>query len=160
MQKTILLIEDNTEILDNLSEFLELEGYTTLLAKSGKMGIELADRFMPDLIICDVLMHGMDGHEVLLHLLSCSKTNKIPFVFSTSLCESCDKRDALLLGADDYLVKPFQLEILLGVTKKWLKLGTRRVICSDPSDAISSFFCSNMKDTSLGQSRLFLTSQL
>ncbi len=158
MQKTILLIEDNTEILDNLSEFLELEGYATLLAQSGKMGIELAERFIPDLIICDVLMHGMDGHEVLLHLLSCSKTNKIPFIFSTSLCESCDKRDALLLGADDYLVKPFQLEILLGVTKKWLKLGTRRVICSDPSDATFSFFCPNIKDISSGQSRLFLKS--
>lgn len=160
MQKTILLIEDNTEILDNLSEFLELQGYATLLAQSGKMGIELAERFIPDLIICDVLMHGMDGHEVLLHLLSCSKTNKIPFVFSTSLSESSDKRDALLLGADDYLVKPFQLEILLGVTKKWLKLGTKRVICADPSDATSSFFCSNMKVTYSGQSRLFLKSQL
>jgi DNA-binding response OmpR family regulator len=160
MQKTILLIEDNTEILDNLSEFLELKGYTTLLAKSGKMGIEFAERFIPDLIICDVLMHGMDGHEVLLHLLSCSKTNKIPFVFSTSLCESCDKRDALLLGADDYLVKPFQLDILLETTKKWLKLGTRRVICSATSDAIPIFFRPNIKDVSSGQSRLLLKSQL
>ena len=160
MQKTILLIEDNTEILDNLSEFLELEGYATLLAQSGKMGIELAERFIPDLIICDVLMHGMDGHEVLLHLLSCSKTKKIPFVFSTSLCETSDKRDALLLGADDYLVKPFQLEILLEITKKWLKLGTRRGICSTTSDAIPTFFLPNMKDASLGQSLLLLKSQL
>ena len=156
MQKTILLIEDNAEILDNLSEFLELAGYTTLLASSGKIGIELAEKCIPDLIICDVLMHGMDGHEVLLHLISSPKTNKIPFVFSTSLSESGDKKDALLLGADDYLVKPFQLEILLATTKKWLKLGTRRVLCAAPLDTTTLYFHSNLEEACLMQSRSFV----
>jgi DNA-binding response OmpR family regulator len=108
------------------------------------------------LIICDVLMHGMDGHEVLLHLISSPKTNKIPFVFSTSLSESGDKKDALLLGADDYLVKPFQLEILLATTKKWLKLGTRRILRTAPLDTTTLYFHSNLEEARLIQSRSFV----
>jgi CheY-like chemotaxis protein len=63
--KTILLIEDNYQILENFTEYLEMEGYNILGASNGKRGVELAMEFLPDLIICDVLMPGMDGHEVL-----------------------------------------------------------------------------------------------
>ena len=66
--KTILLIEDNTPILENLTEFLEMEGYKIITANNGKKGIELAKANIPDLIICDVLMYEMNGHEVLLTL--------------------------------------------------------------------------------------------
>jgi CheY-like chemotaxis protein len=81
--KTILLIEDNFQILENFTEYLEIEGYKILGASNGKIGVELAIEFLPDLIICDVLMPGMDGYEVLYLLLATSKTHKIPFIFST-----------------------------------------------------------------------------
>ena len=111
--QTILLIEDNPDILENLTEFLEMEGYKILSANNGKRGIELAAEFIPDLIICDVLMHEMDGYEVLRLLLDSTKTQKIPFIFSTSMSENVDRTEAMKLGAADYIVKPFELTTLL-----------------------------------------------
>ncbi len=124
--KTILLIEDNNEILDNLTEYLELENYKILKANNGKMGIKIADECIPDLIICDVLMPEMDGYEVLHILLGKSKTREIPFIFSTSNSEKVDREEALKLGADDYIVKPFELEYLLKMIQAWLKSGSVR----------------------------------
>ena len=121
--KTILLIEDNIDILENLSEFLEIEHYKTLVASNGKEGVELAEAFMPDLIICDVLMYHMDGHEVLRLLKASSKTDCIPFIFSTSLSEKIDKEETLKMGADDYIVKPYELNTLLRMAKIWIKSG-------------------------------------
>jgi DNA-binding response OmpR family regulator len=111
--QTILLIEDNPDILENLTEFLEMEGYKILSANNGKRGLELAAEFIPDLIICDVLMHEMDGYEVLRLLLDTTKTHEIPFIFSTSMSEKVDRTEAMKLGAADYIVKPFELTTLL-----------------------------------------------
>jgi CheY-like chemotaxis protein len=114
---TILLIEDNPDILENLTEFLELEGYKILAANNGKRGLELAAEFIPDLIICDVLMHEMDGYEVLRLLLDTTKTHDIPFIFSTSMSEKVDREEAMKLGGADYIVKPFELNALLKMVK-------------------------------------------
>ena len=124
--KTILVIEDNPDILENIIEFLEMEGYRILSANNGKEGVEIARKFIPDLIICDVLMQEMDGHEVLHSLMESAKTNEIAFIFSTSMSENVDRAEALDLGADDYLVKPFKLETLLSMVEIWLKSGSRR----------------------------------
>ncbi len=124
--KTILLIEDNKDILENLTEYLELEGYKVLFASNGKEGLELAIKFIPDLIICDVLMPEMDGHEVLRLILDTAKTHEIPFIFSTSNSEKVDRTKALELGADDYIIKPFELETLLVMSKKWINSGSDR----------------------------------
>jgi len=125
-KKTILLIEDTADILENLTEFLLLEGYEILTASNGKMGLELAEKFMPDLIICDVLMPGMDGREVLRQLLDTVKIYEIPFIFSSSMSEKIDKAEALKLGADDYIVKPFDLRPLLIMIKACIKSGSKR----------------------------------
>lgn len=111
--QTILLIEDNPDILENLTEFLEIEGYKILSANNGKRGLELAAEFIPDLIICDVLMYEMDGYEVLRLLLETTKTHEIPFIFSTSMSEKVNRTEAMKLGAADYIVKPFELISLL-----------------------------------------------
>jgi len=123
---TILLIEDNMDILENLAEYFELEGYEILIANNGKKGIELARKTIPDLIICDVLMPQMDGHEVLQILLDIARTAEIPFIFSTSMSEKVDRAEALALGADDYIVKPFELEALLKMAKACIKSGSKR----------------------------------
>jgi len=122
----ILLIEDNKDILENLIEYLELEGYKILFANNGKEGVEVAKKFVPDLIICDVIMSEMDGHEVLRLLLNTPITSMIPFIFSTSNSEKVEKAEALALGADDYIVKPFELEELLLMSEKWIKSGSDR----------------------------------
>ncbi|MGP8215211.1 MAG: response regulator [Bacteroidia bacterium] len=124
--KTILLIEDNPDILENLTEYLEIKGFKTLIANNGKKGIELAREFIPDLIICDVLMPQMDGHEVLHILLDIAKTAEIPFIFSTSMSEKIDRAGALALGADDYIVKPFELNVLFNMAATCIKSGSKR----------------------------------
>ncbi len=120
--KKILLIEDTPEILENFTEYLEMQGYEVHAADNGKGGVSLAIEISPDLIICDALMADMDGFEVLKLIRSSDKTTEIPFVFSTSLSEKIDKTEALSLGADDYLVKPFDLSKLLEVAKKWTEI--------------------------------------
>lgn len=124
--KTILLIDDTKEILENFTEYLEMEGYKVLACNNGQKGIELAIEFIPDLIICDVLMPEMDGHEVLRLLMETAKIFEIPFIFSTSLSERIERADALNLGADEYIVKPFDPETLLEMVKTLIKSGSKR----------------------------------
>lgn len=123
---TILLIEDNKEILENLTEFLELEGFNVITASNGRQGIELAMAFMPGLIICDVLMPEMNGFEVLQLILCTPVISETAFIFSTSKSEKSDKSAAMLLGADDYIVKPYELEYLLKVTNTCIQCGSKR----------------------------------
>jgi CheY-like chemotaxis protein len=83
MKKQILLIEDSFEIRDNLAEILELSGYEVLQAEDGKVGVEMAQQHLPDLILCDIMMPKLDGYGV-LHILSKSHdTMRIPFIFLT-----------------------------------------------------------------------------
>jgi len=123
---TILLIEDNIPILENLTEYFEMEGYTILIADNGKEGIELAREHIPDLIICDTKMPKMDGYEVLHLILDLAKTYEIPFIFSTSNSDKVDRTKALELGADDYITKPFDPETLLKMAKTWIMSGSKR----------------------------------
>ncbi|MBL7870972.1 MAG: response regulator [Cyclobacteriaceae bacterium] len=106
---------------------MELEEFKFLFTNSGKEGIELAGEFASDLVICDVLMCDMDGYEVLRLLLDNSKTYEIRFIFSTSHSEKVNKTKALELGADDYIIKPFELETLLEMSKSWIKSGSNRI---------------------------------
>ena len=71
-------------------------------------------------------MRGMDGYEVLDLLLHTAKTHEIPFIFSTSMAEKIDRTAALKLGADDYIVKPFESETLLQMAKACIKAGSKR----------------------------------
>ena len=124
--KTILLIEDNANILENFTEYLELEGYAVLAAKNGKIGMELAQKFLPDLIICDVLMPEMDGRNVLSLIKGTSQISEIPFIFSSSVSEKFDKTTALKLGADDYMLKPFSLEVLLKSAQRCMQSSSQK----------------------------------
>lgn len=105
--KRILLIEDNPEVRENTSEILSLANYEVLVAENGKIGVDLAQRQKPDLIICDIMMPELDGYGV-LHILSKNEqTAGIPFIFLTAKTEKTDIRKGMNLGADDYLTKPF-----------------------------------------------------
>jgi CRP-like cAMP-binding protein/CheY-like chemotaxis protein len=105
--KKILLIEDNPEVRENTNEILSLANYEVITAENGKIGVELAQRESPDLIICDIMMPELDGYGV-LHILSKKPvTARIPFIFLTAKTEKTDIRKGMNLGADDYLTKPF-----------------------------------------------------
>jgi CRP-like cAMP-binding protein len=121
MSKVILLIEDNASMRDNIKELLELSAYKVFTAANGKLGVELAKKEKPDLIICDITMPELDGYGV-LHILSKSEeTVGIPFVFLTAKAEKADFRKGMTLGADDYLTKPFDDVELLDVVTLRLK---------------------------------------
>lgn len=114
--KTILLIEDNTEVRENTAEILELANYKVLQAENGKLGVEIANSQIIDLIICDIMMPVLDGYGV-IHLLSKNiKTASIPFIFLTAKSERGDFRKGMEMGADDYITKPFDdIELLKAV---------------------------------------------
>ena len=120
--KTILLIEDNTEVRENIAEILELANYRVLQAKNGKVGAEIANSKNLDLIICDIMMPVLDGYGV-IHLLSKNpKTVGIPFIFLTAKSERGDFRKGMEMGADDYLTKPFDdIELLRAVESRFKK---------------------------------------
>jgi DNA-binding NarL/FixJ family response regulator len=104
--KKILVIEDEPEMRRNLVTVLRLEKYQPLAAENGRLGVELAKREKPDLILCDVMMPAMDGYGVLQALREDAATALIPFVFLTAKGEKDDLRSGMNLGADDYLTKP------------------------------------------------------
>lgn len=119
--KTILVIEDNYDIRENVAEILGLSGYKVLQAANGKEGVEVAQANVPDLIICDIMMPGIDGYGVLHVLHREPVTQHIPFIFLTSKSERSDFRAAMEMGADDYITKPFAGNELLNAIESRLK---------------------------------------
>lgn len=119
--KKILLIEDNNDVRENTAEILTLAQYNVITAINGKVGVELAQKEKPDLIICDIMMPVLDGHGA-LHLLSKNEeTASIPFIFLTAKAERNDFRKGMEMGADDYLTKPFDDVELLNAIESRLK---------------------------------------
>src|ERR1035438_8264745 len=119
--KTILLIEDNNEMRENIAEILELSNFNVLSAKNGKIGVEIANKQKPDLIICDIMMPELDGYGVLHILGKNPDTMTIPFIFLTAKAEKSDFRKGMNLGADDYITKPFSDIELLDAIEMRLK---------------------------------------
>lgn len=123
--KKILVIEDNQDVRENLSEILTLSGYEAITAENGKIGVEKAQKDSPDLILCDIMMPELDGYGV-LHILSHQqKTADIPFIFLTAKAEKEDFRRGMSLGADDYIVKPFDDVSLLQTIEARLQKSER-----------------------------------
>jgi two-component system, sensor histidine kinase and response regulator len=111
--KTILIIEDEVQIRNNIREILHLSDFDTLVAENGLQGLELAKDKHPDLIICDLMMPELDGYCVLTQLRQNIDTATIPVIFLTAKSEMSDLRKGMELGADDYLTKPFNFTQLL-----------------------------------------------
>lgn len=119
--KKILLIEDNADIRDNTAEILSLAGYAVSMAENGKIGVDVAQKIKPDLIICDIMMPELDGYGVLHILNKNAETSAIPFIFLTAKTEKNDIRKGMTLGADDYLTKPFDDTDLLNAIETRLR---------------------------------------
>lgn len=115
--KKILVIEDDLDIRDNLTDLLTQESYQVKAAQNGKEGIEAAVNDIPDLIISDIMMPEVNGYEVKEALNRNPVTETIPFVFLTAMNSKENRRHGLKLGADDYLIKPFTSKEILDVVK-------------------------------------------
>ncbi len=127
--KKILLIEDNPEMLENLSEILDLAGYEAIQAVNGKEGVTKAKAFLPDLIVSDIMMPELDGFGVLNILSKDETTRNIPFIFLTAKTEKIDLRKGMSMGADDYLTKPFEdTELLEAIEVRLRKYEDKNVL--------------------------------
>jgi len=115
-KKQILVIEDDFDILNLVDWHLRSEGFSVRTAQDGVKGLEAATEHLPDLMILDLMLPGMDGLEVCKALKRNPKTDKIPVVMLTAKGEEVDRIVGLELGADDYIVKPFSpRELILRV---------------------------------------------
>jgi len=118
---TILIVEDNLNILENLKETLEFAGYSVLMARDGQEGLELAQAQHPDLIISDIVMPKVDGFDLLRAILAEKTTESIPVIFTTALADKSSVREGMNLGAADYITKPFHTEDLLNTVSEVIK---------------------------------------
>ncbi|MGN0002800.1 MAG: response regulator [Sphingobacterium composti] len=136
--RTILIIEDNLEIREGTAEILELTGsYNVLTAENGKIGVDLALKHVPDLILCDIMMPELDGYGVLYMLSKQESTMHIPFIFLTAKSERVDMRKAMEMGADDYLVKPFDdIELLNSIESRLRKRDSLQSVIEKSSTLI------------------------
>src|SRR6056297_2286819 len=112
--KSVLLIEDDSVLRENTAELLEFSGYAVKTASNGKKGVTAAIEFLPDVIICDIMMPELDGYGVLRAIMEEESTRNIPFIFLSAKTEYQDVRKGMQLGADDYLTKPFEENELIG----------------------------------------------
>jgi two-component system, sensor histidine kinase and response regulator len=103
----ILVIEDELDVRENLQEILELEDFTVVVAANGKIGCNLAQQHMPDIIICDIMMPELDGYSVIKTIRADSIVKDAYFVFLSAKSTKEDREYGLQLGANDYITKPF-----------------------------------------------------
>jgi len=112
-KKKILIIEDDMSLRENLTDFLFEKGYEVTVAVDGVTGVQSVIQQLPDLILCDITMPGMNGLELLKTIQQIKTTSAIPLIFITARVEKEDIRAGMQLGADDYITKPFDLNELL-----------------------------------------------
>lgn len=110
MARKILIVEDESNIAELINLYLKKEGYETMVAPDGGKALELHRLFRPDLILLDIMLPVMDGWSVCAKI---RETDKTPIIMLTAKGETIDKVAGLEMGADDYIVKPFEMKELL-----------------------------------------------
>jgi len=110
MANKVLIVEDDGNIAELLHLYLEKEGFETAVAGDGLKGLELFGSFAPDLVLLDIMLPGMDGWAVCRKI---RESSKIPIIMLTAKGETTDKVTGLEMGADDYIVKPFEMKEVL-----------------------------------------------
>ncbi len=116
----VLVIEDEAPIRERMVKILSYEGYETRAAENGLAGVSIAHNFVPDVILCDVMMTDGDGFEALTMLRQHLDTETIPIIFVSAATERASVRRAMEEGADDYITKPFTTEELVAAIEAQL----------------------------------------
>ncbi len=125
--KQLLLIDDDPNLILLVKDYLEFRGYEVLTAENGREALELLQDSLPDMIICDVMMPEMDGHTLVQQIRKNSRTNWIPVLFLSAKGQSQDRVKGLNIGADVYMVKPFEPEELVAQVESSLKQANRLI---------------------------------
>ncbi len=128
----VLVIEDEAILRNEITDWLMFEDYQVLSAENGMVGVKHAIQWVPDLIVCDIMMPELDGYGVFLEVHSNPMTARIPFIFVTARAAHDDIRYGMTLGADDYITKPFtRLQLLEAVQSQLKKSEQREQLHSD-----------------------------
>ncbi len=133
MARNVLVVEDDINIADLLRMYLEKEGFSVRIANDGGTALQEFSKETPDLILLDVMLPVLDGWGVLMRV---RETSKVPIIMLTAKCETFDKVNGLNLGADDYVVKPFEMKELLArinavLRRTELPMDTRKKLSFD-----------------------------
>ena len=107
--KRILMVDDSKDLLQVIARRLQTWGYEALTAESGEEGLRLAQEHLPDLVLLDIMMPKMKGRDVCVHLKANPKTQHIPVIFLTALALADHIKAGMDVGAEDYIVKPFDV---------------------------------------------------
>ena len=132
-QPRILIIEDERGLVQSLSWYFSREGYETLVAHDGQEGLRKAQAMIPDVLLLDVMLPGIDGLTICKELRMGERTRDIPIIMITAKSEEADQIEGFARGADDYVTKPFNNKILLQRVKALLRRVEDQ---GDPGDIV------------------------
>lgn len=120
---TILVVEDEIDLRENIVDMLSTNGYAVIEAEDGQVGLQQLQKSTPELVICDLMMPNMNGYQMLAEMRKIPGKDTTPFIFLTAISERASFRQGMELGADDYLTKPFTYPELMAAVEARL---TRR----------------------------------
>lgn len=120
-KKKILIVEDEPDLVEALSVRLEANDYQVIRAYDGREGLEIARKEALDLILLDIMLPEIDGYKICCLLKNDAKYSKIPIIMLTALAQKSDKKTGEGAGADAYIIKPFDCQVLLSKIKELLK---------------------------------------
>ena len=120
MKMKILIVEDNSDMVDMLQTLLEHQGYDSIVAKNGKEALDMAALQLPDLVLLDIMLPNMDGLEVARQIRQNPNTHSIPILAVTAKVFAEDREECLKSGCNDYLSKPFTSKELFSKIEKLL----------------------------------------
>jgi DNA-binding NarL/FixJ family response regulator len=123
--RRLLLIDDDPNLILLVKDYLEFRGYEVVTAENGREALEILEQDLPDMIICDVMMPEMDGYSFVKHVREDARTSWIPVLFLSAKGQSQDRVKGLNIGADVYMVKPFEPEELVAQVESSLKQAAR-----------------------------------
>ncbi|HNX81740.1 MAG TPA: response regulator [Candidatus Omnitrophota bacterium] len=122
-KKTILIVDDESQLVEMIQMRLEANGFAVITAYDGQQGLAVARAQLPDLIILDLMLPKMDGYKVCRLLKFDEKYKHIPIILFTARAREQDKQVGDEVGADAYVVKPFEPEVLLSTINRLLEKG-------------------------------------
>ena len=124
MARRVLIVDDETDLSELLGYNLWKAGYETKVVNDGEAGLQEIESFQPDLVVLDIMMPGLNGHQVLSRIRGNPQTASLPVIFLTAKNEEVDEIEGLSKGADDFVTKPFSIRVLQARIERLLDRGT------------------------------------
>ena len=124
--KRLLLIDDDPNLILLVKDYLEFRGYEVITAENGREALDVLETDVPDMIVCDVMMPEMDGYDFVSNVRENERTSWIPVLFLSAKGQAQDRVKGLNVGADVYMVKPFEPEELVAQVEASLKQAFRQ----------------------------------